>query len=110
MDFLSKFFNIDYNKFYAFFKKMPAILSIATALLMVIGSFVDVSNSYTYDTITYYGFSQSRSAIAVLLAWWIVGAIMALVTWFFTALAVSPTIVRTDAVLEINEKTIKTND
>ena len=47
------------------------------------------------------------SAGLALIIWWAIGAVLSFATWFFSALTVSATIARTDAVIEINNKITK---
>ncbi len=98
----------NYDKFYRIFKKLPKILAIITAALVFIWSIVDVAvfSYYGYDT--YYGVMRLESCFLVLLIWWLIGAVLAYATYFFAALPVAATVVRTDAVLEINAKVKET--
>ncbi len=99
----------NYNKFYRIFKKLPNILAIIIAALVFIWSIVDVAvfshEGYQY---TYYGVMRLKSCFLVLLIWWLIGAVLAFATYFFAALPVAATVVRTDAVLEINAKVKET--
>lgn len=105
--------NPDYNKFYKIYKKLPKILAVVVALLMWIWSIIDVtcfiyqSNSY-YSTVIYYGVMRFTSRFPALLIWWLIGAVLAFATYFFSAMHVSAIVLRTDAVLEINAKVKET--
>lgn len=93
----------DYNKFYRIFKKLPKILAIIIAALVFIWSIVDVSIFNGY----YYGVMQLKSCFLVLLIWWLIGAVLAFATYFFSAMHVSAIVLRTDAMLELKEKVEK---
>lgn len=99
----------NYDKFYRIFKKLPKILAIVVAILVFIWSIVDVA-VFSYDGYydTYYGVMRLGSCFLVLLIWWLIGAVSALLTYFFSALPVAATVVRTDAVLELNAKVKET--
>lgn len=94
----------NYDKFYRIFKKLPKILAIIIAALVFIWSIVDVSIFNGY----YYGVMQLKSCFLVLLIWWLIGAVLAFATYFFSAMHVSAIVLRTDAVLEINAKVKET--
>lgn len=99
----------NYKIFYKIYKKLPKILAVVVALLMWIWSIIDVtcfiyqSNSY-YSTVIYYGVMRFTSRFPALLIWWLIGAVLAFATYFFSAMHVSAIVLRTDAVLEINAK------
>lgn len=105
--------NPDYNKFYKIYKKLPKILAVVVALLMWVWSIIDVtvfnyySGSY-YHTVTYYGVMRLGSRFLALIIWWLIGAVLAFATYFFSAMHVSAIVLRTDAVLEINAKVKET--
>lgn len=94
----------DYTKFYRIFKKLPKILAIIIAALVFIWSIVDVSIFNGY----YYGVMQLKSCFLVLLIWWLIGAVLAFATYFFSAMHVSAIVLRTDAMLELNAKVKET--
>lgn len=101
--------NPDYNKFYKIYKKLPNILAIIIAVLVFIWSIVDVavfSREGYHDT--YYGVMHLPSRFLALFIWWLIGVVLAFATYFFAALPVAATVVRTDAVLEINAKVKET--
>ena len=95
----------NYTALYRLYRKLPTILALTIAGLMFIWSIVDVSaftrHSYYY---TYYGVMGLKSLFLVLIIWWAIGAVLCAATYFFSALTISPTIARTDAILEMNEK------
>lgn len=98
----------DYTKFYRIFKKLLKILAIIIAALVFIWSIVDVavfSHEGYYDT--YYGVMRLESCLLVLLIWWLIGAVLAFATYFFSAMHVSAIVLRTDAMLELKEKVEK---
>lgn len=103
----------NYKIFYKIYKKLPKILAVVVALLMWIWSIIDVtcfiyqSNSY-YSTVIYYGVMRFTSRFPALLIWWLIGAVLAFATYFFSAMHVSAIVLRTDAVLEINAKVKET--
>ena len=103
INFFSKIYNPDYEKSYKIFKKIPAILSTIEGTAMFIWGFIDAANTSGYYS-TYYGVLRLPSPILVLLLWWSIGAVLFFLTNFFTKLAIAPTVVRTDAILDVKEK------
>ena len=106
-----KVLNPDYQKLYGIYKKLPGILAIIIMSLVFIWSIVDVSvfveesySRYSGST-TYYGVMYLESAFLAMFIWWAIGAVLAASTWFFSALSVSATVARTDAIIELNNKT-----
>ena len=101
-----KFFDklLNYKKFYSLYRLLPLILAATVFFLMLVWSIVDIS-VFKYGRYTvYHGVMQLESAFLCLIIWWLIGIVLAAATWFFSALAVSPTIIRTDAVIEMNER------
>ena len=110
------FMNPNYLKSYNLYKKMPAFLTIAVAILSFVWSIINVTLlkvevDYYYDrweevgVYTYeYGILGLESAFPTLLIWWAIGAVLCAATWFFACLSVSPVIARTDAVISLNRK------
>jgi hypothetical protein len=101
--------NPDYERFYTLYKKMPGILAYTTIIMTVIWSIVDVSIFQTsygsyFNRYTCYGIMELESALLAMLVWWAIGAVLAGIAWFFSALSVSATVRRTDAVVAIKEK------
>ena len=101
---------LNYKKFYSIYRFLPLILAATILFLMFVWSIVDVAAFGTHYTSTYgnrvdyYGVMRLKSAFLCLIIWWLIGIVLAAATWFFSALAVSPTITRTDAVIEMNER------
>ena len=96
----------DYQNFYNYYRKLPTICSILLGILVFVWSIVDVS-LFSYTSRYYgssYGIMGLDSVAIVLFIWWAIGAVLCVLTYFFMSLAISPTIVQTDAVLEINKK------
>ena len=95
--------NPNYEKFYALYKKLPAIASITWAALVFMWSIIDVSvfSSRSYYYGNSYGIMSLDYAFLVLIIWWAIGAVLSLLTWFFSSLIVSATVTRTDAIVEI---------
>lgn len=118
---MSKFINPDYKGLYKIYKKLPTILSIVIAILMFVWSIVDVSvfqdvetsGSYwldDYTKTTYYGVMHIKSAFAAVMLWWVIGIFIVAINHFFCSLAMSPIVVKTDAVLEIESKLISNSN
>ena len=100
------FINPNYKKYYSLLKKLPAILTITILFLVLVWSIVDV-NVFNYTTnygYTFYGIMRLPSAFLELIIWWAIGLVIAGATWFFSVIAVSATITKIDAILEINGK------
>lgn len=83
----------NYNKFYRIFKKLPKILAIINIILFFIAAIVLAS---IYDM------------PSLIIVGWLIGAIYTLIAYFLSVLLVAATVVRTDAVLEINAKVKET--
>jgi len=90
-----KIFNPDFKFFYKLYRKLPIISAIAVAalsfvfsMILVLGDVISFTDSYFLDLVLV----------------WIIGAIITCGVWFFSMLTVSATIIRTDSVIEINEK------
>ena len=100
--------------FYLLYKKLPVILAISIAILTLIWSIIDIiifqetSAGYSYlgyyYDYTYYGIMGLDSAFLALVIWWGIGAVLTCATWFFSALTISTNIVKTDILLEMNNK------
>lgn len=114
-DFLDKIINPNYKKFYGIYKKLPGILAITIAVLYFIWSIIDVAVfSYEYtdrfgNVEGEYGVMGLHSWFFALLIWWIIGAINAFFTWFFSVLIVSTKVTIADSVIEINNKLSRIN-
>lgn len=107
-NFTKKAFNPDYQKLYGIYKKLPSILAIVIMSLVFVWSIVDVSvfqYKPRYSSGYRYGVMELESAFLAMLIWWAIGAVVSVSVWFFSALSVSATVVRTDAIIELNNKT-----
>ena len=69
----------------------------------IIWSFVDIFVFKHLDGY-HYGIMQLPSPILSILIWWVIGIVHSIAIWFLLSLTISPTVVRTDAVIEINER------
>ena len=85
----------DYKKYYPIFKAIPTIVTVLHAIVIFIVSIGDAKNKI---------FFHFDSWLAVLLVWWIIGAISCVFLYFVLCVWLSPTVLRTDAVLSIEEK------
>ena len=97
----------NYNRLYAIYKSLPLIVSFIIALAAFVWSIYDVidnSNWYSHYYNSGYGILELDSPVLCVLIWWAIGAAAFFINLFFMSLAISPTVVRTDAVLELNEK------
>ena len=98
------FINPDYKKFYALYKKLPAICSIIHAIIVYACGIIDIavfSHKAPDSDIYYYGIMELKSAFLVIVIWWIIGTISSIIIWFLSTLKISATMTRTDATLEI---------
>lgn len=82
----------DYNKFYRIFKKLPVILTIINAIIVIVASII-------------LGIQLGALYAVISLP---LGALLVGLTYFFSAMHVSAIVLRTDAVLEINAKVKET--
>lgn len=97
-----------YRKFFKFYKKLPFVTSLIIAIAVVIWSIIDVAVfSHTEYYEPCYGIMRFNNPLWVLLVWWGIGAVASILNWLFSALIISPTVVRTNAVLEIEEHLTK---
>lgn len=87
---------------------MPAIAAITTMILALVWSIIDVIvfrvNIGWITPFWKFGILRLNNPIVSILIWLAIGAVLATIVWFFSALTISATITRTDAVLEISEK------
>ena len=90
---------IDYDKYYGIYRKLPTILCWITFALFFIWSIIDASNEY-YGNYGVFGFDYW---FPVLLVWWLIGAVVAVIVYFGTAIKISPIIKSTDALLNIEK-------
>jgi hypothetical protein len=85
----------DYNKFYNLYRKLPLInfIGIVSASLLfgILDATIGITPMY-----------WDLDAVVVLI-WPIIGVLVGGISYFFTMLSISPTIIRTDAIIEILE-------
>ncbi len=81
----------DYDKFYRIFKKLPVILTIINAIIVIVASII-------------LGIQLGALYAVICLP---LGAVLAFATYFFSAMHVSAIVLRTDAMLELKEKVEK---
>lgn len=86
-----------YEKMYGFYKKLPKILAIVIAVLFFIWSIVDVS---VFVNGSYYGVMLLPSPLLGMLIWWLIGALISYCSYLISSIVISPTVLRTDAVIE----------
>lgn len=105
--------NPDYVGGYLIYKRLPGVTALMMILASVVWSLIDVTQfsvrrGYTYE----YGLWGLSDPFLCVLIWIVIGFVAALLVWTLLTVIISPTIVRTDAVLEISasivEKTPKT--
>lgn len=99
---MNNLLNINYKSLYEIYKKMPMILSITLASLVFIWSIVDVA-VFSRSYYNYYGIMELPSPILPILIWWIIGAVLTCVIYFFSSLLISAVVVRTDAIVEMSK-------
>lgn len=98
----------NYKKFYNILKKLPGIIAMAIVVASFIWSIVDVcvfsfeSYYFTYDS--FYGIMQLSSPVLSILIWWVIGIVSATISWLICTLAITPTVVKLDAILKIEQK------
>ena len=80
---------IDYKKAYNTYKKLPNIALIVTIILATIWGVIDAIGLFT------------DLDLFALLVWPAAGVLLGFIVRFFVTLGVSPTVLRTDASLEI---------
>ena len=92
------FMNPNYKKFYKIYRKLPAIITIALAAVILIFSLVFFFiglDDWNWKAIEAFGF---------LIGTWVVGGIACGLTWFFYSLIYSISVVLVDSVMEIEGK------
>lgn len=88
-----------YERMYGVYKKFPQILAIIIAVLFLIWSIIDVEVfsdngfDYTYgDTHIWsegsYGLMKLSSKLLVLIIWWAIGAVVALMSFFISSIVI----------------------
>ena len=98
---MKKFFDGIYEKAYGTYKLFPAII----AAIIVFGGFV-FGIIDAFEEITDIGDLE----ILAVFVWLIIGAVAAAILFAFAVILISPTVVRTDAVLEIAAATKNGNN
>lgn len=84
--------NIDYKKAYNIYKKMPLISFISTVVLALAWGILDAIAWITEIV---------ESEFGIVVIWMLIGSVFAFITAFLTSIIVSPTVLRTDAALAI---------
>ena len=86
---------MNYKKMYEIYKKLPLINFITTCVLSLAWGIIDYCEFIT---------AISDLDFGAIFIWLLIGAAFGGIVMFFTCVAISPTILRTDATLEINNK------
>ena len=87
---------MNYAKMYSIYKKLPLINFITTCALSLVWGIIDA-----LEYITEIGGELEVGGVFI---WLLIGAALGGIVMFFTCVAISPVILRTDATLEINNK------
>lgn len=87
-----------YQSAYQIYKLLPFISCICSMVAALAWMVIDLLAFSGYQR---YGILRLESPILPILIWMVVGIVLAVLTFFYTAVAISPTVVRTDAVLKI---------
>ena len=90
----------NYQNMYEIYKKFPLINAISIMILTLVWSIVDYNECIT-------GISDLGFGCFVI--WLLIGAVVAGIVAFITMVSISATIVRTDAILQIEENVKKSN-
>ena len=85
----------NYKMFYSLYKKVPVYNAILIFIAAFIYGIVDASEEILI------GYELGGAAFII---WLLIGAVAGGIVWFFSTLMTAATVVRTDAVLEMNEK------
>ena len=93
---MEKFFDEIYSKAYKKYRFMPVIVASIVEFLFFVWGIIDAITGIT----DFNDIIDDAEIVAVFL-WLIIGAIVALICFAISVIAISPTVVRTDAVLEI---------
>ena len=95
-----------YERFYSIYRKLPIIVALVNLASTIIWSFIDIIIFKIPDNngIYRYGVMQLPSPFLSVLVWWAIGIIYSIAIWFLLSIAMSATVVRTDAILEMNER------
>ncbi len=104
---------IDYGKYYEVYKKLPSILSKILFGLILIWGFVELLVFKTYldwdyvngkDVYDYaYGLMGFDTWFGGFTVWCLIAAVTAIITYFFTAIKISPVVKSTDALLVLEK-------
>lgn len=98
------FFNIENEKWFKFYEKLPMILFCVLATLCFIWSIIDVSVfQYGYYS-TSYGVMRLDSAFVALLIWWVIGVILSFATYIVAKIVCSYKILVIKYLKKISEK------
>ena len=90
-----------YQNMYEIYKKFPLINAILIMILTLVWAIVDYSECITsISDLTFVG---------CFVIWLLIGAVVAGIVAFITMVSISATIVRTDAILQIEESIKKSN-
>ena len=89
--------NLNYENAYRIYKQLPIISFICIMVAALAWTVIDLLAFSKYQ----YSILYLPSPILPILIWLSAGLLLATITFFFTAVAISPTVVRTDAVLKI---------
>ena len=93
---MKKFFDGVYSKAYRAYRFMPLIIAGVVLLLFLVWGIIDASAGITdFDDII-----DDGEFFAVIL-WFLIGTVVAFISFVISVIAISPTVVRTDAALEI---------
>ena len=84
--------NIDYKKAYNIYKKMPLISFVSTVVLALAWGILDAVEFIT-------GIGELEFGAVVV--WLLIGAVFAFIPAFLTSIIISPTVLRTDAALAV---------
>jgi len=104
--------DIDYSYYYEEYKKIPMYIAILNALAFFAWSIIDVCvfQVTSYDSVKY-GILGIESAFLEILVWWIIGAIITLLNFFLATIFMSPTVMRTDSLIYLeNQKRKEARD
>ena len=102
---MEKFFDEVYSKAYKKYRFMPVIVASIVEFLFFVWGIIDAITGIT----DFNDIIDDTEIVAVFL-WLIIGAIVALICFAISVIAISPTVVRTDAVLEIAAATKNGNN
>ena len=90
--------NLNYENAYRIYKLLPAISFICSMVAALAWTVIDLLAFSRYQR---YGILRLESPVLPIFIWLLAGLLLATITFFFTAVAISSTVLRTDAVLKI---------